>query len=76
MTVLSRQTISQHLDMLETSGLVTSIKNGRVRTYRLTPAALEHAGAWIADQREQWTRRLDQLDSHLQTHFKRMKETS
>ncbi len=61
---------TQHLDMLETSGLVTSIKNGRVRTYRLTSAALDLAGAWIADQREQWTRRLDQLDSHLQAHFK------
>ena len=56
---------SQHLDVLERSGLVTSIKQGRVRTYRLTPAPLERAGTWLADQREHWTRRLDQLDAHL-----------
>ncbi len=55
----------QPLEVLEHSGLVTSTKPGRVRTYRLTPGPLERAGAWLADQREQWTRRLDQLDSHL-----------
>jgi DNA-binding transcriptional ArsR family regulator len=62
---------AQHLDLLERSGLVTSMKQGRVRTYRLTPAPIEQAGTWLAGQRELWTRRLDQLDSHLQT----MKDT-
>ena len=57
----------QHLDVLEHSGLVTSTKPGRVRTYRLTPGPLERAGSWLSEQREQWTRRLDQLDSHLMT---------
>ena len=58
---------SQHLDILERCGLVTSIKQGRVRTYRLTPGPLERAATWLADQREHWTRRLDQLDTHLLT---------
>lgn len=58
---------AQHLDVLEHSGLVASIKQGRVRTYRLTPGSLERAGTWLSDQREHWTRRLDQLDSHLLT---------
>jgi DNA-binding transcriptional ArsR family regulator len=57
----------QHLDVLERAGLVASHKQGRVRTYRLTTAPLEQAGAWLADQREHWTRRLDQLDAHLST---------
>ena len=56
---------AQHLDVLERSGLVTSSKQGRVRTYRLTPAPLERAGNWLAGQHELWTRRLDQLDAHL-----------
>ena len=43
---------TQHLDVLERSGLVASTKQGRIRTYRLTPAPLERAGAWLADQRE------------------------
>jgi DNA-binding transcriptional ArsR family regulator len=58
---------TQHLDVLEQSGLVASYKQGRVRTYRLTPAPLERAGEWLGAQREHWTRRFDQLDAHLMT---------
>jgi DNA-binding transcriptional ArsR family regulator len=58
---------AQHLDVLERCGLVASVKHGRTRTYRLTPGPLDHAGAWLAEQREHWIRRLDQLDSHLMT---------
>jgi len=57
----------QHLDRLSGSGLVTSRKEGRVRTYRLTPAPLAEAEGWMAEQRGIWERRLDQLDSYLLT---------
>ena len=57
----------QHLDVLERSGLVASTKQGRVRTYRLTPEPIAQANTWLTGQREQWARRLDQLDSHLLT---------
>lgn len=56
---------TQHLDVLERSGLVTSRKQGRVRTYELVPTRLETAQDWLAGQRDHWTRRLDQLDSYL-----------
>ena len=55
----------QHLEVLERSGLIASTKQGRVRTYRLTPEPLEQAGSWLAEQHDHWTRRLDQLDAHL-----------
>ncbi len=55
----------QHLGVLEESGLVASHKEGRVRTYRLTPDPLRMAEGWLAEQRETWERRLDQLDQHL-----------
>ena len=58
---------TQHLDVLEQSGLIASYKQGRVRTYRLTPDPLERAGEWLGAQREHWTRRFDQLDAHLMT---------
>ena len=58
---------SQHLDMLERSGLVRSRKEGRVRTYKLAPQPLKTAEHWLAKQRTLWERRLDQLDSYLQT---------
>ncbi len=57
----------QHLEVLERAGLITSYKQGRVRTYRLTPAPLERAGTWLNSQRDHWTRRADQLDDHLMT---------
>jgi DNA-binding transcriptional ArsR family regulator len=56
---------TQHLGVLERSGLVTSEKKGRVRTYRLAPRPLEDVGTWLAAQRALWTRRLDQLDAIL-----------
>lgn len=56
----------QHLDVLERSGLVTSQKAGRVRTYSLVPTGLGGAQSWLATQREVWTRRLDQLDDYLE----------
>lgn len=58
---------TQHLAVLERSGLVQSRKLGRVRTYWLAPEPLAPAAQWMAQQREQWERRLDQLDSFLTT---------
>jgi DNA-binding transcriptional ArsR family regulator len=55
----------QHLGMLERCGLVRSSKEGRIRTWELTPEPLEDAADWLATQRSQWTRRLDQLDRFL-----------
>lgn len=55
----------QHLSVLERAGLVTSTKEGRTRTYRLSPAGLDTADGWLADQRRQWEQRLDQLDQFL-----------
>ena len=58
---------AQHLDVLESCGLVRSRKTGRVRTYRLAPQPLKAAEHWMVKQREAWERRLDQLDNVLKT---------
>ncbi|MFW6201828.1 MAG: ArsR/SmtB family transcription factor [Gemmatimonadota bacterium] len=55
----------QHLDVLESGGLVRSRKEGRVRTYRLAPERLELAESWLARRRALWERRLDQLDEYV-----------
>jgi DNA-binding transcriptional ArsR family regulator len=54
----------QHLRVLESSGLVRSRKEGRVRTYRLAPRPMKMAEDWLARQRTVWERRLDQLDAY------------
>jgi DNA-binding transcriptional ArsR family regulator len=56
---------TQHLAVLEGAGLVTSHKQGRTRTYRLSPAGLDAAEGWLAGQRRTWQQRLDQLDQFL-----------
>ena len=58
---------TQHLGVLEDSGLVRSRKAGRVRTYELAPDGLRAAEQWMARQRALWERRLDQLDALLVT---------
>ena len=55
----------QHLDVLETSGLVRSEKTGRVRTYRISPGPLRAAESWMSRQRDLWERRLDQFDRYV-----------
>jgi len=55
----------RHLRVLERSGLVHSVKRGRVRTYRIVPETLTVAEDWLARQRRLWERRLDQLDAYL-----------
>ena len=57
----------QHLQVMESCGLVRSEKTGRVRTYVLAPEPLRAAEGWMVEQRTTWERRLDQLDRYLET---------
>jgi len=65
----------EHLGVLEGSGLVSSSKQGRVRTYRLAPVRLRLVEDWLACQRDLWERRLDQLDDYL-VHLSAEKDKS
>lgn len=62
---MSLPAIVQHLQVLESSGLVTSEKVGRVRTCRIEPRALMTAEDWISSQRASWEARLDRLGEYL-----------
>ena len=62
---ISLPAVMQHLQLLESSGLVRSEKVGRVRTCRLEPKALSTAERWIAEQRALWEGRLDRLEDFL-----------
>ena len=58
-------TVVQHLGVLESAGIVSSTKLGRVRTYQLAPEALAPAAEWIGRQRLPAERRLDRLGAFL-----------
>lgn len=57
--------VMQHLQVLEASGLVRSVKVGRVRQCHLVPEALAEAEAWFGRQRRQWEGHLDALGAYL-----------
>jgi DNA-binding transcriptional ArsR family regulator len=65
---MSLPAVIQHLQVLESSGLVRSEKIGRVRTCRIEPAALRTAEQWIIERRTNWERRLDRLGDYLAEH--------
>ena len=63
---MSLPAVMLHLKVLEQSGLVTSEKQGRVRTCRVEPQLLSQAENWIAERREMWERNLDRLGAYLE----------
>jgi DNA-binding transcriptional ArsR family regulator len=62
---MSMSAVVQHLQVLETSGLVRSEKVGRVRTCRIERKVLTGAEDWFVKRRAAWERRLDRLDEYL-----------
>lgn len=62
---MSLAAVTQHVQVLEASGLVRSEKVGRVRTCRIEPAALRPVERWIAERRTSWERSFDRLEQIL-----------
>ncbi|MGY9047310.1 hypothetical protein P775_15515 [Puniceibacterium antarcticum] len=60
-------TFLKHLGVLEKSGLVRSVKQGRVRTLHIDSAPLAQAEHWLHRQRQIWESRIDRLDALAQT---------
>lgn len=55
-------TFMRHLKVLESTGIVRSVKKGRVRTCHIEAAPLIEAQGWLAWQREIWETRMDGLE--------------
>ena len=55
----------QHLRVLEEAGLITSNKQGRVRTVSLRPGALDVLHVWLGEQRTPAEHQADRLGLHL-----------
>ena len=58
--------IRKHVQVLEAAKLVTTEKNGRVRTCRLGPRRLDQEAAWIAAHRRMLEARLNRLEDFLE----------
>lgn len=62
---MSMQAVSQHIGVLERSGLISRGRHRQTRPCRLEPAALEAAVSWIDESRRRWSERMDRLETHL-----------
>jgi DNA-binding transcriptional ArsR family regulator len=62
---MSMQAVSQHIRVLERSGLISQGRHRQTRPCRLEPAALEAALTWIEESRRMWSARMDRLETHL-----------
>jgi DNA-binding transcriptional ArsR family regulator len=62
---MSLQAVSQHIGVLERSGLVSRGRYRQTRPCRLEPEALGAAVSWIEESRRAWAERMDRLEEHL-----------
>ena len=62
---MSQPAVSKHLRVLREAGLVSSRVDAQRRQYRLNAAPLAEVDAWLAPFRALWTRKLDDLEAHL-----------
>jgi DNA-binding transcriptional ArsR family regulator len=63
---VSKPAISKHLRVLEETGVVTRVVEGRTHRLSLEPEVLSIAVDWMDRQRAHWTRLFDVVDEYLQ----------
>ena len=62
--------ISQHLQLLHRSGLVSRTKRGKQRIYRLEAQRLQEVDDWLNRFRSFWEDRLDRFGAYLDKNSK------
>lgn len=71
---VSRPAISQHIKILDESGLVVIRKEGRQRVCHIRPHKMKELDQWLEQFRKLWEDRFDQLDDLLTTIEKKKEE--
>jgi DNA-binding transcriptional ArsR family regulator len=62
---VSKPAISKHLKVLEETGVVSRVIEGRTHRLTLEPKTLEDAAEWMERQRAVWTRLFDVVDEYI-----------
>jgi DNA-binding transcriptional ArsR family regulator len=68
---VSKPAISKHLKVLEETGVVSRVIEGRTHVLSLETAALDEATEWMVRQRAIWTRMFDAVEDHLKEEKKK-----
>jgi DNA-binding transcriptional ArsR family regulator len=70
---LSQPTISKHLKVLESAGLIEADRDAQRRPRRLKAETMKDIADWIEPFRTLWERRFDNLDRHLANKMQKEK---
>ena len=62
---VSKPAITKHLKVLEETGVVARVVEGRTHRLSLQPPALGEAAIWMDRQRAHWERLFDVVDDYL-----------
>jgi DNA-binding transcriptional ArsR family regulator len=62
---VSKPAISKHLKVLEETGVVSRVVEGRTHRLSLEPKVLDEAAEWMDRQRALWGRMFDVVDEYL-----------
>ena len=63
---VSKPAISKHLKVLEETGVVTRVVEGRTHRLALQPEVMSQAADWMDRQRAIWTRMFDVVEEYLE----------
>ena len=58
---MAQSPVSKHLGALHKAGIVTVVKRGQHRMYRLKPEALKPVHDWVKVFERYWTHQIDQI---------------
>ena len=64
---MSMPGVLKHLRVLEVAGLITAVKDGRVKQCRLEPEPLRAVNNWLAQTYNFWNTQLDGLARHFES---------
>ncbi|HVQ58801.1 MAG TPA: metalloregulator ArsR/SmtB family transcription factor [Solirubrobacterales bacterium] len=67
---VSKPAISKHLKVLEETGVVNRVVEGRTHRLSLDPRVLDEAAEWMDRQRAIWGRLFDVVDEYLKEEAK------
>ncbi len=67
---VSKPAISKHLKVLEETGVVSRVVEGRTHRLSLEPKVLDEAAEWMDRQRAHWERMFDVVDEYLKEEQK------
>jgi DNA-binding transcriptional ArsR family regulator len=62
---LSKPAVTKHVKVLEASGVVRRVVEGRTHRLRLDPRPIDEAGRWIDRHRRVWEAKFDAIERHL-----------